>query len=172
MSSELKPRPKTSQRALASPTEKLYTLSQRPGYLLAGRFCFANIDAPKGYEAIMNKRQRFYPLAFIGLICLACSLTASPAAVLSASQPTAQPTPSPTRPPTPTPSQAVPTPAGVACVVNVQALNVRTCAGVACPVSGWLLIGQAVNVASITTGWAALTAGGYVNSNYLTCEGQ
>ena len=119
----------------------------------------------------MSKRLKLVTL--IGLITLACSLTASPAAVISASQPTPQPSQAaPTAPiQTATVKQtASPTPAGVACMVTAQALNIRTCPGVDCPVSGWLSAADLVTVDLGPLGWAELQAGGYVNSSYLDCE--
>lgn len=123
----------------------------------------------------MHKRLKLVILIGLIPLTLACSLTASPAAVISASQPTPHPSQAaPTAPSQPTTIKhpASPTPAGVACVVTAQALNVRTCPGVACPVSGWLRADDLVTVDLGPGGWAELQAGGYVNSSYLDCEGR
>jgi len=56
-------------------------------------------------------------------------------------------------------------------VVNAQqALNVRACAGPNCAVIGWLTTGQGVIVTNQADGWAELSGGGWVNSDFLTCQ--
>lgn len=119
------------------------------------------------------KRLTFFTLgALIGLT-LACSATAPRAAVMAA-QPTPQPQQAaPTAPSQPTAANvsAQPTAAPVACLVTAEALNVRTCPGAACAVSGWLTAGQRVTVATMTpSGWANLTAGGWIRETFITCE--
>lgn len=129
----------------------------------------------------MCKRLTLY-LALLALLSVACSLTAAPAvgaAMAATSQP---PTPQPNPPTQPAPSlilaelggdQPAPTPAALACIVNAQqALNVRACPGVTCPVIGWLSFGDPVTVATVAGGWARLGGGGWANAEYLTCGGR
>lgn len=117
----------------------------------------------------MSKRLTVVTLAIIGLAILGYSIAPRPAA--AASQPTQPSQPPPTAPLATLAPRTAQT--ETRCTVTAEALNVRTCPGVACAVIGWLGAGQRVNVIADYTlgGWAELATGGeWIHSDYINCE--
>lgn len=117
-------------------------------------------------------KNRLITLSAVFILAIACSQTVGTQSIknVAAQARTHQkPTNTQASQPTQAPATASPTP-GQTCVVTAQALNVRTCPALSCDVIGWLQAGQAVEVANVANSWAALTAGGWANLNYLQCE--
>ena len=81
------------------------------------------------------------------------------ATTLPPNYPTRQFTPAPTRTPE------------TSCIVSVDALNVRSCAGVACPVVGSIARAETVTIEQKSGGWVRISANNWVNVAYLTCRG-
>ncbi len=115
-------------------------------------------------------QRRLTLILFLMVLTLACSATAPGQATATAAPPTPQPSPAPIANNAIT-IRPTPTQAPLACIVTADALNIRTCPGVACAVSGWLQAGQTVTLANIDpSGWANLTAGGWIYSSFINCE--
>lgn len=116
----------------------------------------------------MYKRLTVVTLALIGLVVMAYAI--APRRAAAAGQPTPQPSQAPTAQLATLEPRTAPT--ETRCSVTADALNIRTCPGVACAVIGWLGAGQRVNVAADYTpgGWAKLTAGGWIHSSFINCE--
>lgn len=123
-------------------------------------------------------------LAVLMLVGLGCN--AGGVAVYSIPiTPTAQPTradtatpytdPSPTQtPPTPTQAPTHPLMPPLSCVVAAEALHVRACAGVACPVLDWLPQGATITPTGTKAGtwWEVTTPAGMVGwiyAEFITC---
>jgi uncharacterized protein YgiM (DUF1202 family) len=114
-------------------------------------------------------------LTFLTLLTLACTLTPIPTPVtheLAAHTPktaTLPPTDVPNRQTITTKPTATPYPT---CAVTATALNVRTCAGVECEVSEYLVFGDIASVHQASDNWLNIstTSGvsGWINSTYCT----
>lgn len=97
--------------------------------------------------------------------------TAQPTQTDTATPTRAAPTqpPTPTQPPGPT-RAATPTQAPQGCFVSAEALHVRACAGVACPVLDWLPQGAPITpTGEISGAWWALAPAGWINAEWITC---
>jgi Bacterial SH3 domain len=68
---------------------------------------------------------------------------------------------------TPTPTKA----AEMACIVTVDALHVRQCAGVGCAVVGSIARSETVTIAEKSGGWVRIGQDSWVNAAFLTCGG-
>jgi uncharacterized protein YgiM (DUF1202 family) len=107
--------------------------------------------------------KRFFILALVAILLLACSLSTN-GATMSAAQfkPALSATPTPTNQPSPTPRPE-------SCIVTADYLNLRTCGGTACGVIDVLNEGDRLTILARGHWLKVQTeagAAGFVNSNY------
>ena len=106
-------------------------------------------------------------LYWFGLLLFGGLALILPRMAQNATHATTQPTNYPTRQFTPAPTRTPET----SCIVSVDALNVRSCAGVGCAVVGSVKRSETVNIAEKSGGWVRISAKSWVNVAYLTCGG-
>ena len=111
-----------------------------------------------------------YFAVLLALAALACAQADGVLKPTEAPSPTAAADPTIIPRPTHT-AEPITTPAAetLRCVVVVQALNVRTCAGTWCPAVDWLTLGEVITPTHTSGAWLQVPSG-WIHSHYVRCE--